>query len=46
MTRKHLHRYVGEMSYRVNRREMPRGDRVNNMLARAEGPLPYKVLIA
>lgn len=43
---KHLHRYVGEMSYRVNRREMPRGDRVNNMLAQAEGPLPYKVLIA
>lgn len=43
---KHLHRYVGEMSYRVNRREMARGDRVNNMLAQAEGPLPYKVLIA
>jgi len=43
---KHLDRYVGEMAYRLNRREMPKGDRVNNMLARAEGPLPYKVLIA
>jgi len=43
---KHLHRYVGEMSYRVNRREMPKGDRVNNLLAQTEGPLPYKVLIA
>ena len=43
---KHLHRYVGEMSYRVNRRDMARGDRVNNMLAQAQGPPPYKVLIA
>jgi transposase-like protein len=43
---KHLQRYVGEMAYRVNYRDMPRGDRVNNLLARAEGPLPYKVLIA
>jgi len=43
---KHLHRYVGEMAYRVNRRDMPRGDRVNDMLVQAEGPLPYKVLIA
>jgi hypothetical protein len=43
---KHLHRYVGEMAYRINRSEMPKGDRVNNLLAQAEGPLPYKVLIA
>lgn len=43
---KHLHRYVGEMSFRFNRREMAKGDRVNDLLAQAEGPLPYKVLIA
>lgn len=44
---KHLHRYVGEMSYRVNRREMPKGERVNDLLALADGRhLPYKVLIA
>jgi hypothetical protein len=43
---KHLDRYVGEMSYRVNRRDMPKGERVNNLLAQTEGPIPYKVLIA
>ena len=44
---KHLHRYVGEMSHRVNRREMPKGERVNDLLALSDGRhLPYKVLIA
>lgn len=43
---KHLDQYVGEMSYRVNRRDMAKGDRVNDLLAQTEGPLPYKVLIA
>lgn len=44
---KHLHRYVGEMSYRVNRREMAKGDRVNDLLGLTDGRhLPYKVLIA
>ena len=43
---KHLDRYVGEMTYRLNRREMDRGDRVNSLLAQSEGPLPYTVLIA
>jgi transposase-like protein len=43
---KHLDKYVGEMSYRVNRRPMARGDRVNDLLSQTEGPLPYKVLIA
>jgi transposase-like protein len=43
---KHLDRYVGEMTYRLNRRELARGDRVNNLLAQIEGPLPYKVLTA
>ena len=43
---KHLDAYLGEMAYRMNRREMGKGDRVNNLLGQAEGPLPYKVLIA
>jgi transposase-like protein len=43
---KHLDAYVSEMTFRFNRREMPKGERVNNLLAQIEGPLPYKVLIA
>ena len=43
---KHLDRYVREMTYRMNRREMKRGERVNDLLSNAEGSLPYKVLIA
>lgn len=43
---KHLDAYVSEMTFRFNRREMTKGDRVNNLLAQIEGPLPYKVLIA
>ena len=43
---KHLNAYATEMAYRLNRREMAKGDRVNALLAQVEGPLPYKVLIA
>jgi transposase-like protein len=43
---KHLDQYVGEMSWRYNRREVAKGERVNELLAQTEGPLPYKVLIA
>jgi hypothetical protein len=43
---KHLDAYVCEMTFRFNRRQMPKGDRVNALLAQTEGPLPYKVLIA
>lgn len=43
---KHLDRYVQEMTFRYNRREMPKGDRVNALLAGTEGPIPYKVLTA
>jgi transposase-like protein len=43
---KHLNRYVTEMTFRYNRGDMPKGDRVNDLLAQTEGPLPYKVLIA
>ena len=34
------------MAYRLNRRDLARGERVNDLLAQIEGPLPYKVLIA
>lgn len=43
---KHLDAYVSEMTFRFNRRDMPKGDRVNALLEQIEGPLPYKVLIA
>jgi len=43
---KHLDQYVAEMTFRFNRREMAKGDRVNALLSQVEGPLPYKVLIA
>jgi len=42
---KHLDRYVGEMTHRLNRRELSKGDRVNDLLSRIDGVLPYKVLI-
>nr|WP_262923343.1 IS1595 family transposase [Brevundimonas diminuta] len=43
---KHLDRYIGEMTYRLNNRELSVGGIVNDLLRRSEGPLPYKVLIA
>lgn len=43
---KHLSRYLGEMCYRYNRRDMDEGERVNDFLSRVGGPLTYKALIA
>ena len=43
---KHLDAYVQEMTFRYNRSAMPKGERVNALLAQIEGPLPYKVLTA
>jgi transposase-like protein len=43
---KHLDRYLGEFTYRFNRRETGEGARVNDFLGRIEGRLTYKVLIA
>lgn len=43
---KHLHRYLGEMTWRFNRREHGEGDRVNELLSQVEGRLTYKALIA
>lgn len=43
---KHLDRYVQEMSWRFNRRDMQVGLRMNDLFACVEGRLKYKELIA
>lgn len=43
---KHLQRYLGEMTWRYNRREVGEGDRMNEFLSRVHGRLKYKALIA
>jgi transposase-like protein len=43
---KHLNRYVQEMSWRFNRRDMPLGPRMNDLFSCVEGRLKYKELIA
>jgi transposase-like protein len=43
---KHLDRYVQEMAWRFNRRDMTVGPRMNDMFACVEGRLRYKELIA
>ncbi len=43
---KHLSRYLGEMTWRFNLREMDEGERVNALLAQTSGRLTYKELIA
>lgn len=42
---KHLDRYVGEMTWRYNRREMEEGNRVNALIAESDGRLKYEALI-
>ena len=43
---KHLNRYVSEMTWRFNRRDMNVTDRMNDIFACAEGRLTYKALVA
>lgn len=43
---KHLSRYVEEMTWRYNRREMAEGARVNALIAGADGRLTYMALVA
>lgn len=43
---KHLDRYVGEMTFRLNRRELTVTERMNDLFAHIEGRLTYKALIA
>lgn len=42
---KHLQRYVDEMTWRYNRRDMGEGARMNDLFACVEGRLTYKALI-
>ncbi len=46
VSEKHLARYVGEMTWRYNRRQMDEGDRVNALVAGSDGRLRYRELIA
>jgi len=43
---KHISRYLGEMTWRFNLREMSEGDRVNTLLNQTNGRLTYKALTA
>lgn len=43
---KHLNRYVAEMTWRFNRRDMKDTPRMNDLFACVEGRLSYKVLIS
>lgn len=43
---KHLNRYVGEVTWRFNLRDIGEGARVNALLANSNGRLTYKALIA
>lgn len=43
---KHLNRYLGEMTWRFNRRSQGEGERVNALLDQVAGRLTYKELIA
>lgn len=46
MSVKHFGRYLGEMTWRFNQRNIGEGSRVNALLALADGRLTYKELIA
>lgn len=43
---KHMDAYLNEMTFRLNRRDMDKGQRVNALLGQVEGPMPWKVLTA
>lgn len=43
---KHLFRYLGEMTWRFNLRNMGEGDRMNALIGQSQGRLRYKELIA
>ena len=43
---KHLQKYLGEMTWRYNRRDISEGDRMNEFLTRVQGRITYKTLIS
>jgi len=46
VSEKHLDRYLGEFTFRYNRRDADEGERMNDFLGRTAGRLTYKALIA
>lgn len=46
VSRKHLDRYVGEMTWRLNNRSLSAQERFNALFSAVEGRLTYKALIA
>ena len=46
ISEKHLDRYLGEFTFRYNRRQAGEGERMNDFLSRTAGRLTYKALIA
>lgn len=46
VSKKHLHRYLSELTWRYNRRGNGEGDRLNALLESANGRLTYKGLIS
>jgi transposase-like protein len=43
---KHMDAYLNEMTFRLNRRDLDKGQRHNALLSQIEGPMPWKVLTA
>lgn len=43
---KHMDAYLNEMTFRLNRRDLDKGQRHSALLSQIEGPLTYKALIA
>lgn len=43
---KHMDAYLNEMTFRLNRRELDKGQRHQALLSQIEGPMPWKVLTA
>lgn len=43
---KHMDAYLNEMTFRLNRRDLDKGQRHNALLSQIEGPMPWKVLVA
>ncbi|MCP5433206.1 MAG: IS1595 family transposase [Alphaproteobacteria bacterium] len=46
VSQKHLSRYLGEMAWRYNRRNLEEGDRLNALLSSTDGRLTYRALVA
>ena len=46
MSDKHVNRYVGEMSWRFNRRDLKVTARMNSLFECVEGRLTYAMVIA